>query len=205
VLHPHPRGLTSGTQRAIRHQLTGLPGGGPGLPCVHRALRLVVAAGTATAGVCLVVGMTALVVKFGAVAPRSAAGPVKARQTGDLTASRETPSPARARRHLIPGAVIAAYHGAALARRVEFQVKLPGTWGLAWAFSCPDGLPGSLVVTENDSTGHDDPAIEASGPVGRGISWTVGNPGHQSMRIVSGCPWTVRVSCPGRTADGPSR
>ncbi len=198
MLHTHPRGLISGTPRAIRHQLTGLPGGAPDLSGVHRALRLVVAAGTATAGVCIVVGMTALAVKFGAVVPRSAAGPIKARQTGDLTASRETPDPARARgrRHLIPGAVIASYQGAALARRVEFQVKLPGTWGLAWAFSCPGGLSGSLVVTENDSTRHDDPAIDASGPVGHGISWTVGDPGHQSMSIVSRCPWTVRVVLP---------
>jgi len=201
VLHPRAQRSTASAARPDLFRWLKLTGDPPGLPGVHRALRLVIAAGTAAAGVCLVLGMTALVVKMGSegVSGSADSGPISARQASNLTAGHgpARPSdPPNTAPHWIAGPVVASFRGARLARRAEFHIAGRGAWGLSWSFRCVAGRSGSLLVTGSAKLTGYDLEIDASGPAGRGITWYTTDPGNHSLDIISDCSWAVRVVLP---------
>jgi hypothetical protein len=169
--------------------------GSPPRSSAVRALRLVMAAGAAAAGLCLVLAMIALAVTIGGA---NIAGTVS-----DHAPKRHhggTTSPAQPRPH--PGPAIVVYQGSGSGKHGPFDIKAPGTWGLGWTFRCPAGLQDGFSVGEigsGQNTAGKDIEISASGPAGSGLSWDPGDPGRHSLIVVSDCPWTIRIRLPRRT------
>jgi len=208
VLHRRARRSTARAARPDLFRRLDLTGDRPGVPGLHRALRLVIAAGTAAAGVCLVLGMTALVVKMGGGVSGSAdSWPVTARQASNLTVGDGPARPAgppNAPPHWIAGQVVAYFRGARLAKHAEFRIVGRGTWGLSWSFRCVAGRSGRLVVTGIAKLTGYDLEIDASGPAGHGITWYTADPGNHSLDIISACSWAVRVVLPRRPSHRPA-
>ncbi len=201
MLRPRARSTIASAARPERHRRLEPGGDPPGLPGVHRALRLVIAAGTAAAGVCLVLGMTALVVKMGddGVAGAANSRPITARQASNLTAGHGDARPAgppKAPPHWLAGPAIASFRGAGHANDAEFRVASHSAWGLSWSFRCAAGRAGRLIVTGSTRAAGYDLQIDASGPAGHGITWYASDPGNHSLDIISGCSWAVRVVLP---------
>jgi len=161
---------------------------------LHRAVRLTLATGAAGAGVCMVLGLMALVIKVGPL--------------------NSSPPPARYYPGSSPGqhggvqsgphrddAVIASFHGGRRSAIGSFRVPAPGTWGLSWTFSCAPGRAGRLMVSENKAASARGLEIDASGRAGQGTTWDALDPGRYSLAIMSDCSWTVQVVGPKSAAD----
>jgi hypothetical protein len=177
-----------------RHSLRRpeLAASAPGRPAVHRALRLVIAAGTAAAGVCLVLAMTVLAVQLGAAGvTRAASGrPIVAAQSGNSEA------PAGPARSSIAGSAIATFRGTGPARNHRFAVREPGSWGLSWLFSCPSGQPGRFRLTAKGAATGQDVVLDVAGPAGRGVTWKTRDAGIHSLDVSTSCSWTASVILP---------
>lgn len=173
----------------------------PSRPAVHRALRLVIAAGTAAAGVCLVLAMTVLVIQLGAtrVTRTASSRPTVVSQSGNSTASLGGPGPTASdgtAGHWIAGPAIASFNSTGAARNDQFAVSSPGTWGLSWTFSCPARRSGTFQLTAKGTTTGDDVELDVAGPTGRGITWNTRDAGDHSLDVSSDCSWTARVVLP---------
>ena len=158
-----------------------------------------IAAGTAGAGVSLVLAMTVLVVQLGAagVARPGSNRPVVASQSGNSTGSAGGPGPtALSGARWTAGPAIASFHGTGPARNDHFSVGSPGTWGLSWAFICSARQPGNFTLTSKGTTIGDDVELELSGPAGRGITWNTRDEGDHSLAVSSDCSWVARVVLP---------
>ncbi len=162
---------------------------------------MLIATGTATAGVCLVLAMTVLVVRLGAagIAPTAPSSPIAASQSGDSDSSRggrwPTASSGTAR-PWIAGPAIASFRGTSPVRHAHFAVRSPGTWGLSWAFNCPARRPGNLRLIAKGTASGDDVEIDVAGPTGRGITWNSRDAGDHFLDVNSDCSWTARVVLP---------
>ena len=178
---------------------------------IHRALRLVIAAGTAAAGVCLVLALTVLVVQLGTtgVGRMASTRPIVASQSGDIKGSLGGPAPtasASTGRHWIAGPAIASFHGTGPARHDHFAVSSKGAWGLSWSFSCSARRAGHLQLIATGASSTPDVELDVAGPSGRGVTWSSGDAGAHSLDVSSDCSWTASVvlaKTPGRPlADG---
>jgi hypothetical protein len=179
----------------------------------RRALRLFVALGSCVAGLCLVVGLVALVA--GGAPPTSAAN-VAATSTGPgqpLGSQGPAPEP----RGLVPAgqAAPSRHHGGgpALLRPAAGGAKdvirtvrdhrgngaIPRfstsgrPWRLDWAYQCQgSGGPGRLLVRDLVAA----PArtiLDVRGQAGRSLTRAYRAPGRHNLRVTSGCTWTIQV------------
>ena len=168
-------------------------------------MRLVLASGLAAAGLCLILGLTALAATLGtgqdaadpgnmaaAVKPVSndgtpgtSASPPAASRTSD---DQRTPRPA--------GRTIASLHGAGQPMRTHFRIGRPGAWGMAWRFTCIAGHTGHLIVREGPGVSRSNVEFDASGRAGGGTTWNILDPGRHSLTIVSDCSWSLRLMLP---------
>ncbi|HUJ04663.1 MAG TPA: hypothetical protein VLX31_00995 [Streptosporangiaceae bacterium] len=163
-----------------------------------RTLRLVMVAGSAGAGLCLVLAMIALVVAFGGAKVSPTASTKRTKDTSaSLNRTSQRPSPRAWPK--VPGSTIADYRGAGSSRRDIFHIDQPGVWGLSWRFSCRVGQ-GRFMAREIDPDGRQAIEIRSSGAAGQGISWATGDAGRHSLVITSGCSWTAKIVLPRRPA-----
>lgn len=171
--------------------------GRPAVPGLHRALRLVVGTGIAAAGLCLVIGLTALVIRIGGQAgsgrPVAVPDAIGAAGRHDRLL---VPVPSREQdmRHLVR--TVHVYRGDGRGRRGPFRIGSPGTWGLTWAFSCGPAHDGQFTATGHSPVTGTDIAVAASGPSGHGITWASSDPGRHIVTVNSRCAWTIRVVLP---------
>jgi hypothetical protein len=156
-----------------------------------RAVRLIFTLGGAAAGLCLVLGMVALVATIG---NRGAV------HSGTAGAGSRPGHSERA--YLTVGATIASYSGAGLTHQFRKTIKVPDTWGISWAFRCQPGrTPGCTVADRTRSTVPvKDPASR-----GHGIRWDFHAPGNHQLLIISDCTWHVTIVLPGKAGQpGPN-
>ena len=161
---------------------------------VHRSLRLVIATGIAAAGLCLVIGLTALAVKIGA--PAGPGHPGAGPDAIGLSASHDglhRPASPGGRRRTPRVRTVHVYRGTGRGQRGPFLIGKPGTWGLSWAFSCGAGHDGQFVATGRSRAAGHDIAVAASGPAGHGITWASSDPGRHVLTVNSRCAWAIRV------------
>src|SRR5579871_5186048 len=141
----HQRPWTGGHVALASRHVEELSIGEPDRVPPHRLVRLLVTAGSAAAGLCLVIGLIALMVALGArqhVWPRAS--------------SHLTRSPGNGRRDGNGGgngngnghvrAVGRALTGRGGRRGREVRVDRQSRWGLAWSFRCPAGRTGAFTV-----------------------------------------------------------
>src|SRR5215470_3586101 len=167
----------------------------PGAVGFHRAVRLTLATGAAGAGVCMVLGLMALVIKLG---PSGSSAPSADMRGGITTAPHNHAE--RSGQHS-GDAVIASFHGDHRSANASFRVPTPGAWGLSWTFSCENGGAGRLMVRENKAASGRGLEIDASGRSGQGTTWQALDRGRYSLAIMSDCSWTVQVVGPRSAAD----
>ncbi len=212
MLHPRARTSVSGP-RHVRLSAPGWPGLAPwsaaaasSPPAIRRGVRLVLAAGVAAAGVCLILGMTMLAATVGTSGSGSADSDAASRVIRPVSdesapaAPRQAPGGTSTRRHdaapPLAGRTIAYFYGASRPARAHLRIATPGSWGLMWAFRCQGRMTGHLLVTERANTAGDGIVIEASGRTGDGTTWAVRDPGGHSLAILSDCPWSIRIALP---------
>jgi hypothetical protein len=172
----------------------------PSRPVIHRVLRLVIAAGTAATGICLVLALTVLVVQLGAAGiPHTASSrQIVAAQSRDTRASQRGPAPtasASTGGRWIAGPAIASFQGTGPARHEHFAISSMGVWGLSWSYSC-SARPGHFQLTAKGTTIGYDVDLDVAGPSGRGITWSSRDAGAHSLDVSSDCSWTARVVLP---------
>lgn len=156
-----------------------------------RAVRLTVAAGAAAAGLCLVLGLVALVATIGypgavhSGAARAGSRPGHFEQTT-----------------LTVGATVATFSGAGLTHQARRTINVPDTWGIAWTFHCQpgrnpgftvaDGTPGTVRITDSANHGH-------------GVWWDFHAPGNHQLLFLSDCAWHAIIVLPGKAGQpGPN-
>ena len=138
---------------------------------VRRALRLLVAAGTCIAGLCLVVGLVALVA---ALTESSRAANVAAN-------SRATP------------AMITSVTGSGNRTVANLATARTG-WRLSWSYACGPARTGRhLTVREVPVTGPPRTVVAARGQSGHGVSSVYHESGPHGLAVISGCSWKLRV------------
>lgn len=154
---------------------------------LERVLRLVMATGAATAGVCLVLALVALMATAGSA---RLAGTHPGRQ-GASPSTVGPPTLLRA------GRTVGFQSGSGQRLPFRFRIDQYGQWGLAWSFRCPAGQRGefALTVGGRDRDEHDE-NVDTSGTAGHEIVWHAPDQGDHQVMIVSSCPWTVRVVLP---------
>jgi len=176
---------------------------------IHRLVRLALAGGLAAAGLCLILGLTALAATLGrgSKAPGPGAMAAAVKPPGD-NAGHGTPGPPPGRQATPPlgGRTIASLHGNGGQASAGFLVGRPGTWGIAWSFTCSPGHTGQLTVREKPGASAGDTRLSASGRRGAGTTWTVLDPGHHFLTITADCPWSLRLMLPAaRSVEGRRR
>lgn len=181
-----------------------------------RALRLCATAGTAVAGLCLVVGSVALVAAATGPAPAThpgaaaRAGSRQQRTASTGGAKTAGPGPAGSRGVL---AVISG-HGSETTR--PFAVGGNGTWTLRWSYSCQaSGRRGSFMVDVGGPGSISGAFVNVIGTAGHGASRAYRDDGTHYLAISSDCAWRIRVlgqprrrrqrPAPGAAGGGSSR
>lgn len=146
-----------------------------------RALRLIVTAGAWGAGLCLVVGLVAMVAQAAPGRPARAGGPSPASRASDTITSSSTAYDSYIRR----------FSGTGLAAP-SFQVAGHSRWQLRWSYRCHAGHHGYLTISEPTiSTGV---RVQAAGPAGHGSTWAFSDAAQHLLVIRASCPWTVTVA-----------
>lgn len=187
----HQRPWAAGHVALASRHVEELSIGEPDRVSPHRLVRLLVTAGSAAAGLCLVVGLSALMVALGA------------RQHGwPRASSQHTRSPGHGRRDGHGNgnvrAVGRALTGKGGRRGLEVHVERQSTWGLAWSFRCPAGRSGAFTVRAADAPASRDPLLRRVGEHRTGVWWNANDRGVHAVHIVSGCPWRAHIVLPGR-------
>lgn len=144
-----------------------------------RALRLIVTAGAWGAGLCLVIGLVAMVAQ-GAVPSRSA----HARDSPDDLGH-------------VRGAAFAGFirrftSGKSLRLPAYFTVAAHSRWELRWAYRCAAGTRGYLTVSEPAASSG--VSIRAAGAAGHGLTWAFSDASTHFLMINGNCPWTITVT-----------
>ncbi len=140
---------------------------------LHAALRLFIAAGSCVAGLCLVIGLIAVVT--------SASAAVHRRHPAKVTT--EANSAPRDQ----PGLQGLASVGPAT---VRFTTQPGSSWRLTWAFRCPRRGGHRYFAIRASSAGLQ---LARSGRHGRGITRAYRSSGPHLLAVRSGCGWRVRV------------
>jgi hypothetical protein len=139
-----------------------------------RALRLFVTAGAWGAGLCLVIGLVAMVAQGTAPARPRHSGPTAGdvlRGTGYDGYIKQFSSTSRA----LPW----------------FQVAGHSRWELRWSYHCAAGTRGYLMISELETTAG--VSVRATGPTAHGVTWTFSDSTTHFLLIHGSCPWTVTV------------
>jgi hypothetical protein len=177
----------------------------------HRALRLVVTAGTWAAGLCLVVGSIVLVVSAaspGRLAPAKTASSAEqmARHTSaGARIHKSSPGGIIERsgpRHASPGAhaarttgttQVAFFSGRGDKITRSFVISGAHGWQIQWAYTCPASVAIGLFVVEADPRTAVDPDISQSGQAGHGDTRLPAGGRTHSLLVTSTCYWTMKV------------
>jgi hypothetical protein len=229
VAHPAAAAMTLGFggewQSPSRSRHGGPLPSRPGRPGLHRTLRLIMTVAAAAAGLCLVVGLVAMVAGAGAGA-KQATDAGSAHSTGPSISARSgphgpgattpatptptpTPDPSRSDQtgpqhggHLpttsqfVMGKTIDFYKGSGSGERGMFDIAAPGNWGLAWQFDCPQGRPGDFVLGQIGGPLLSSVNVKVTGSSSHGLLWITKENGWHSVVVVSECSWIVRVVMP---------
>jgi len=145
-----------------------------------RALRLIMTVGAWGAGLCLVIGLVAMVAQ-GAVPSRPAHSDANVDGLGPH----------------IQGAAFAGYikrftSGKGLTQPALFTVAAHSRWALRWSYRCAAGTRGYLTVSEPAiSSGV---SIRAAGAAGHGLTWAFSGASTHVLLIHGNCPWTITVT-----------
>lgn len=152
------------------------------------------AAGTAAAGMCLVLALLALMAARGdtTVSNVAASHGMARGDRGHRTPGRRPPHLPGQPGHQVADPTLATYRGTGSAKPHRFTVDKPGDWGLSWSFGCPAGH-GIFSISERHSGSGKEIKVNASGPSGHGISFQTKDPGDHSIAVTSDCSWKVRV------------
>jgi hypothetical protein len=160
-----------------------------------RALRLIVTAGAWGAGLCLVIGLVAMVAQAApsrparaadrGVADRSVADrSVDSRSVDGRISDTITSNTAYDR-------YIKRFSDTGPAFR-SFVVAGHSRWQLRWSYRCSGGTRGSLTITEPTiTTGV---RVQSAGTSARGITWAFADATTHYLLIRGSCPWTVTVA-----------
>lgn len=166
---------------------------------MHRALRLIIATGLPAVGLCLVIGLTTFIVQIGA---RPGHGRVDsmpdALETSSSHAGRPLSRSASGHPTSVRDKVLRSYYGSGPGQRGPFRVGQPGMWGLSWIFSCGRNQAGQFAVIGYSTLIGNDISAAASGPSGRGVTWTSRDPGRHVLTVNSRCQWKIMVVLPAR-------
>jgi len=174
----------------------------PLLVHAHRALRLFVTAGAWAAGLCLVIGLVALVAE--------AAGPTRATHVAATAGSAQLSARAaqarggqrghhagsagRAGRSHRARTVLGTFSGRGNQTTGPFAVPAPGRWNLQWSYVCPARTPrGRLIIREGGGNG-DGLSVVAAGPTGNGSTSSYSATARHYLVVITGCSWKVRVT-----------
>ena len=146
-----------------------------------RALRLIVTAGAWGAGLCLVIGLVAMVAQ-GAVPSRPAhAGP----NTDDVIHN-------KFRGEAFAGYIKRFTSAKGLTQPAVFTVAARSRWELRWFYRCAAGTRGYLTVSEPAiSSGV---SIRASGAEGHGLTWAFSDASTHFLLVHGNCPWNITVT-----------
>ncbi len=184
-----------------------LPPAGPRRLRLHRTLRLIIAVGTVAAGLCLVIGMVAMVAEAGAAKGTTAASSHADRQpapgsssTGQAPPGKIGPVGHGAGTHRTSrptpeyplGRTLASYRGAGSGERGRFMIPRPGVWGIAWQYRCQAGQPGSFALGQTNAGLGQAMDVYSNGQGGHGLFW-IRSAGQHSLVVISGCAWDLRV------------
>jgi hypothetical protein len=155
-----------------------------------RALRLIVTAGAWGAGLCLVIGLVALVAQATPSRPARAAdrGGIGDRSLPDRTDGRIRDTITS---NTAYDGYIRRFSGTGLAYH-PFQVAGHSRWQLRWSYHCFGGTRGYLTISEPAiSTGV---RVQSAGTAGRGTTWAFSDAAAHFLAIRGSCPWTVTVA-----------
>lgn len=145
-----------------------------------RALRLIVAAGAWGAGLCLVVGMVAMVAQASVPNQRAHLGD-RARLSSQPTI-KGTAFDGYIKRFTGPGGPSVRY----------FQVAGHSRWELRWSYRCAGAAHGYLTISEPAiSAGI---SVRATGLAAHGVTWAFSDATMHVLLIHGNCPWTVTVA-----------
>jgi hypothetical protein len=150
-----------------------------------------VTAGGAVAGLCLVLGLVALVAAVG----NPGAGRSGTASAGSRPGRSERPT-------LTVGATVASFRGTGMTHQTTKTIKVPDTWGISWAFQCQPGRTGGFTVADGmrGTVLIKDPANR-----GHGIWWDFHAPGNHQLLFISDCTWHVLIVLPGKAGQpGPN-
>lgn len=193
-----------GPVRAPQHAAAPFGASSPVRTRAHRALRLFATAGLWAAGLCLVVGLIALVVsqaRPGRLAPAAVTTPTRA-DPGKLVAGRRHSlqavppashrpagrQPARAARVL----AVFAGHGDKTTR--TFRTAAAGRWQIRWAYTCAaPGRAGQFIVADA-RRGAAGPSISQAGLAGQGTLSLSPSGWPHHLIVISTCSWTMKVT-----------
>jgi hypothetical protein len=142
-----------------------------------RALRLIVTAGAWGAGLCLVIGLVAMVAQ-GAV-PRHPARLSDAEAAGGSASN--TAFAQYTKRVSGIGPLLS-----------PFEIAAHSQWELRWSYRCAAGRRGYLTISEPTlSTGV---SVRATGPSARGVTWAFSDVTRHYLLIRGDCRWNVVVA-----------
>lgn len=142
-----------------------------------RALRLIVTAGAWGAGLCLVIGLVAMVAQ-GAV-PHHPARPSEAETAGGSASNAAFAQ--YTKRFRGTGPLLSS-----------FQMAGHSRWELRWSYSCAAGRRGYLTISEPAlSTGV---SVRATGPSAHGVTWAFSDVTTHYLFIHGDCRWSVTVA-----------
>ena len=141
-----------------------------------RALRLIVTAGAWGAGLCLVIGLVAMVAQAAVPNHRAHSG-----STADTIT-----------RPAAYDGYIKRFSGTGRAYRY-FQVAAHSRWELTWSYHCyAAGSRGHLVISEPGNRAG--ARVSAAGQVGHGTVWTYSDQRDHLLVIATDCTWNVLVA-----------
>lgn len=159
----------------------------------RRATRLLAIAGSAVAGLSLVVGAVALVAEITAL-PSATHVTVTARQKPVRRLAAGLPASGADRLGAPGSPVMAQFAGHGPSRTFSFTMTGHGTWRIGWSYDCSAlGRPGTFIVTATPAGAPRLRAVDQARRSGQGITPAYPGPGAIDLAVDSGCAWTLRV------------
>jgi transposase len=150
-----------------------------------RALRLIVTAGAWGAGLCLVIGLVAM------VAQAAPSRPARAAERGVADRSTDSRVTDTITSNTAYDGYIRRFSDTGLAFR-SFVVAGHSRWQLRWSYRCNTGTRGYLTISE--PTISSGVRVQSTGTGGRGITWAFSDAATHFLLIHGSCPWTVTVT-----------
>lgn len=154
----------------------------------HRALRLLAVAGAWAAGLFLVLGSMALVVK--STGPTSTTHLAAAARVHHLGPRQKLSGHSRP-----AGPVTHTFRGTGNRTTGQFTVAPNRRWDLSWSYACPARLSGHLLIREG-AAGNAGISVSASGAAGSGRTSTYSRASAHYLVVITDCTWTIQVTGP---------